>query len=398
MKTRKYFYVFLSVLTMVCLLAGCHSKTGSGNIQGGAGGGGLKPVGSDVEQEETNELEKVYILKEVNLTEQIVVLLKVGGSYREYTYKYTGGTVMMDRYEKNILAESLVCGEVFTIELNEAGDTLKSLKESKQVWTHEDVKSFTLDLENEIMKINGENYHLSDTTMVFSQDGLISRFQLSEKDSISIIGFEKELLSVIVNTGHGTLAFSNVDQFKGGYFVLGNIMAGEITEDMQVEVPAGAYALSVAYKGNGGNTTIEILPGETTVVDLKPFEAAAKKTSQVLIKPAQEGMIIKINGEEVDTSQPFTLEYGMYRITATLEGYDTWSRLLLISSPKAEFVIDMEVPSGSDTEDEDNDDDEDDETDDSDEDQEDDGDDSSDSGVSDNLIDDVLDIIIGGGN
>ena len=401
-KIRRYLYVVLCLLLLSALLVGCKGNTGAGGLKGSAGGSGLKPVQPDTETEEPEELEKVYILKEVNLSECTVVLLKVGGSYREYTYKYTGGTVMMDRYGKNIPAAALECGEVFVIELNNSGETLKSLKESTQVWTFDDVSQFTLDQENEILKVNGENYHLSDATMVFSGAEMWTRYRLSEKDVINLIGYEKELVSIIVETAHGTLAFSNTEEFRGGYYVLGNIMAGQITEDMRVEVPAGDYSLSVAYKGNGGNTPVTITPGETTVIDLSEFEAEAKKTCQVTIKPAQEGMVVKINGEEIDTTKTFTLEYGLYRITATLDGYDVWSRLLMISSPEAAFVIDLtNQPSGGDKEEdqEDNKEDgkEEDTEDNKDEDTDEDKDEeeSDDDGWTDNFINDVLDSLFG---
>lgn len=402
-KIQKYLLLFLGVLWILVGLCACDGDSGSGKLTGSTGGSGLKPVGSESEDEdeEEDELGKVYILKEVNQSENKVVLLKVGGSYREYTYSYNGGTVIEDRYGKKMLASALVCGEVFTIETNEAGDTLKELKESTKVWTYDDVKKFTLDQENEIMKINGENYHLSDDTVIFFQGAMINRYELSERDVISLIGYEKELLSVIVETGHGTLAFANTEAFENGYFVLGNVLAGQIKADVTVEVPAGEFSLSVANKGNGGKTTVTIVAGETTTVDLTPFEGGNGKTCQVTIKPAQEGMKVFINGDEVSTAEPFTLEYGLYRITATLEGYDTWSRLLMISSPEAEFAIDFgKDNSTSEEEDEEKDEDEDSSDEDSDEEGESDDEDEDEEDLSDDLtnslIEDVLDSLLGG--
>ncbi len=395
-KILKYLVMSLSMLMILFALSGCDNNSGSGQLKGNSGGSGLKPVGSESEEEdeEKDKLEKVYILKEVNESESTVVLLKVGGSYKEYTYKYTGGTVMQDRYGKTISASSLECGEVFVIELNNAGDTLKTLKESTQVWTFDDVKKFTLKLDEEILEVNGENYHLSDTTMVFLGNVLHSRYYLSEKDVLNLIGYEKELLSVIVETEHGTLMFTNTEQFQGGYFVLGNIMAGQITSETRLDVPAGSYSLSVVNKGHGGKTDVTILPGEDMVVDLSQFEGAVKKTCQVTIKPAQEGTVVMINGKEIDLTQPLILEYGVYRITATLDGYDTWSRLLMISSPEAEFVIDFGSNS-SDNEEEDEDSSEDESE--EDETEEDEGDSEEETeDVTDSLLDDVWDILVGG--
>lgn len=398
-KIQKCLIFFLSLIVILGLCA-CNGDSDSGKLVGSSGGSGLKPVGdtTDDDEEEETELEKVYILKEVNQTEQTVVLLKVGGSYRECIYGYNGGTVMEDRYGQKLSVSSLECGEVFTIEVNQAGDTLKALKESKQVWVYDDLKTFTLEQEKEILKINGENYHLSDNTRVFFGETMITRFDLSEKDTINLIGYEKEILSVMVQTGHGTMTFINAEEFEGGYFVLGNVLAGQIATGAVVEAPAGEFSLSIAKRGNGGKIDITITAGETTVVDLEPLEAGEKKTCHVTIKPAQEGMKVFINGDEVDITQSFTLEYGLYRITATLEGYDTWSRLLMISSPEAEFAIDFGKDSSStDKEEEDDEDDEEDE-DDEDEDDEDSSEDNESSvdDLTNSLIEDVMDVLIGG--
>ena len=408
-KIHKY-GVFLIAMMVLFLLIGCTENPSSGKMEGSNGGTGLKPVGDNTDEEDTqsDELGKVYILKEVNETESQIVLIKVGGSYREYTLKYTGGTRFENRYGKSILASELICGEVFEMQTNEAGDTLKSLKESDDVWTFEAVKKFKLDLETEMIKVGDDKYHFSGSATIFSGNVPASRYDLSEKDVITLIGYKKELLSVIIENGHGTLQFTNITGFEEGYFVLGNAVAGQIAPGILVEVPSGDFALSIAHKGKGGKVDVTILPGETTIVDLAQFQEETTKTSQVTIRLKQEGTVVSINGKEVDTTQPITLDYGMYRITAELSGYDTWSRLLMVSSPEAAFTIDFGVTSDTDKEDS-KDEDEDSEDGDSDASEEDesgdsegdsdDEDDEDDDNVTDDLtnslIDEVVDLLIG---
>lgn len=392
---RKIFIWLLCLLGIAVCLWGCGDDPDSGKIVGSNGGTGLSPVGTTTPDEDSEELGKVYILKSVNQDAKEIVLIKVGGSYREYTYKYTGGTVMENRYGTNVGVSALESGEVYEIETNEANDTLKAIRESAKVWTFDGVKKFSLDMDKGILKIGGENYRLSDTTIVMAEGELLNRYELSEMDTLYLVGYEKDLLSIVVENRHGILKFVNTEKLEKGYFVLGNALAGEILANMTVEAPAGEYSLSVANNGIGGRISVTIRSGEITEVDLSQFEAAEAKYSQVSIELAQEGTVVRINGEIVDTTQSFSLKYGLYRITADLDGYDTWSRLLMVSSPEAKFLIDFGNGTSGSEEDEDDEDDED-----TDEDDEDDSDEDDEDEIIDNLtgtlIDEVLDSILGG--
>ena len=344
-KVQKRFSIVFCLLYVILILVGCESTSGDGRVVV-SGDTGLSPAQADENKEEETELGKVYILKDVNESTAQVVLIKVGGSYREYVLNYTGATLMEDRYGNALTPATLTYGEVFEIELSEDGSTLKSLRESKSVWTFEGVENFTLDQEEEILKIGKDKYHLSNTTVVFDGTNQYNRYQLMEEDVVTLIGYKKELLSVLVQTGHGILQFTNTEGFEEGYFVLGNVLAAKITQNMSVDVRAGHFLLSVAHKGKGGSIMVTVEPGQSTTVDLSQFASGETKSCLLTFKLKQEGTTVSINGKEVDVSEPVELTYGTYRITAELEGYETWSRLLLASSEEVSVTIDLDSTSG----------------------------------------------------
>ena len=49
--------------------------------------------------------------------------------------------------------------------------------------------------------------------------------------------------------------------------------------------------------------------------------------------------ILTVNGKEVNHKKPLELRYGVYKLGVYAQGYDPWTRQLVINSPKAKIEI-----------------------------------------------------------
>lgn len=338
------FRVCLLVFCLVAgLLGGCGKKEEKVVI--GGNGSGL-PAASE-EETETEDNPEVYIYKAADESLNMMTFIKLGGGYREFTFSYSGATLILDRYGAAETLEEIKPGEVFALSVDEQTQKIKKMEESTDVWIYEDVENYTLDLQKDCISVGQENYRIEESVPVFDGEDQFTRKQISTSDVLTLMGYKKTLISVQITTAHGRLKFQNTEQFEGGYFVLGNVAAAKITEGEKYKVRAGEFLLKVAAKGQGGSKKITIRPGKTTTVDLKEFEGTKTKMCQITFDLQQEGTEVTINGKKTDTGEGIRLAYGTYRIEASLDGYETWSKLLFVNSKKAKVSIDLSKESGS---------------------------------------------------
>ncbi|MCR4956744.1 MAG: hypothetical protein K6A30_08665 [Lachnospiraceae bacterium] len=337
MKKSKLIVTGFMLILILFSFVGCGKK--EAKIRGGSG----FPVSktSKAQEKESKELGEVYVFTGFDEEKKMMLFLRVGGSYRQYAYFYNGGTKVIDRFDEAQTLEEMEPGDVYTLNLDENTATVKSMHQSKQAWVYNDVTKYQVDTEKNLISVGSRNFYLGENIPVFDEDEQYMRNQIGEHDVLTLIGYDKDIISVQITTQHGKIAFTNTDKFKDGYFVLGNIAAGKITADKKMKVRAGTFLLKVAADGQGGSKNITIKPGKTKYVDLSKFESATAKQGKLTFDVEQDDVKVYINGKLIDTEKTQTLDYGVYRITAKKDGYDNWSRLLLVNSKKATINIDM---------------------------------------------------------
>ena len=129
---------------------------------------------------------------------------------------------------------------------------------SDQAWVYDNITRFSVNPDLDMLKIGDGKYRYTDDTIVFSRDKRIQMTDLSDGDTLSVVGRDKNILAVRVTTAQGTLALSNTKLFEESFLQLGTKIFAEITPDMEIQVPEGTYELRVANDGWGGSTEGEI--------------------------------------------------------------------------------------------------------------------------------------------
>ena len=324
-----------------CLIAGLFGGCGKKEEKVVIGGNGTGLPAATQEEQQEEESPEVFIYKATDQSLGLMTFIKVGGGYREFTFSFSGATLIYDRYGAAETVEELKPGDVFALTVDENTQKIKKMEESADVWVFEDVENYAVNTDADMLSVGQDDYRLTENVPVFDGEEQFTRNQIGTADVLTLIGYKKTLLSVQITTAHGKLAFKNAEKFEGGYFVLGNVAAARIAEGVKMKVRAGEFLLKVAAKGQGGSKKITIKPGKTTTVDLKEFEGSATKMCKLTFELMQEGTQITINGQKVDTQEGTSLAYGAYRIVATLDGYETWSRLLFVNSKEAVISIDL---------------------------------------------------------
>lgn len=297
------------------------------------------PAGGNKETEEEEEEVTLYIVQELN-TEEEYIVLKSTIYDKNYVYHYTLATRFLDKYGSLTSSLNFTPGTVVTLGERKTKGVLSSIQIAKEVWSYTDIDNFSIDTERNVVVIGGENYKLTDETMVFSDDVMASVSDIGEDDVINVIGKDKVIYTITVVTGHGYLLLANTEKFEGSLIYIGKTLITEVTSDMQVSVPEGTYDITVANNGYGGTKTVEILRNNVTVLDLAELEGEGPKTCQLTVSSTVSGASIYIDGNQIEAGVETPVTYGKHNLTISVEGYDTWSKTLYVNSATANISID----------------------------------------------------------
>lgn len=257
----------------------------------------------------------------------------------QYQYYYGLTTGFFDKYGNHMSVSDIHQGDVVDISGADSDGKAKRIQKSDKVWTNDTVTNFSVDKDKRMFKIGGSSYRLGERTMIFSGSDVIDTDSLTAQDKLAVVGIDKDIVSISVTTGHGTLQLSNTSLFEGSFLQLGDRIFAEITKDMSLDVPEGSYTLAVANNGWGDSTDIEIKRGEITKVNLNDLKGEGPKKSSILFEVDVQSAKIYVDGSEIDYTSPVEITYGKHTLKVTADGYDTWTRTLYVNSKEATIQI-----------------------------------------------------------
>lgn len=257
----------------------------------------------------------------------------------QYQYYYGLTTGFFDKYGNHMSVSDIHQGDVVDISGADSDGKAKRIQKSDKVWTNDAVTNFSVDKDKSVLEIGSSSYRLGERTMIFSGPEVIDTDSITAQDKLSVVGIDKDIVSISVTTGHGTLQLSNTSLFEGSFLQLGDRIFAEITKDMSLDVPEGSYMLAVANNGWGGSTDIEIKRGETTKVNLNDLKGEGPKKSSILFEVDVQSAKIYVDGSEIDYTSPVEITYGKHTLKVTADGYDTWTRTLYVNSKEATIQI-----------------------------------------------------------
>ena len=257
----------------------------------------------------------------------------------QYQYYYGLTTGFFDKYGNHMSVSDIHQGDVVDISGADSDGKAKRIQKSDKVWTNDAVTNFSVDKDKSVLEIGSSSYRLGERTMIFSGSDVIDTDSITAQDKLSVVGIDKDIVSISVTTGHGTLQLSNTSLFEGSFLQLGDRIFAEITPDMSLDVPEGSYTLAVANNGWGDSTDIEIKRGEITKVNLNDLKGEGPKKSSILFEVDVQSAKIYVDGSEIDYTSPVEITYGKHTLKVTADGYDTWTRTLYVNSKEATIQI-----------------------------------------------------------
>lgn len=318
-----------------------------------SGCGMAKGENTETENTEANNAPKetLFLIVEHDAQEESLTLYSSESGLAHY-YEYGFSTRFKDKYGNTAPASEFTEGRFVTIAPRDKDGYLTEVQISNSVWEYEKVRRFHIDEEKGVFTIADTKYSIQDEVKLFSNGKEITFSDIYEDDILTVTGKDKKILSIVVTTGHGTLSLKNTAVFEDSFLQLGKDIFAMITPDMRLEVPEGSYTLKVAKDGWGGSTTVEILRGETTEIDLDTLKGEGKKKGLITFDINVDDVEVYVDYQLIDHSQPVELTYGTHVLKVEAEGYDAWKKYLSVNSAEATVIIELSEDGESESENE----------------------------------------------
>lgn len=319
-------YVVLCLISVLCF-AGCsHGKDDITETP-------------QIEVEESTK-EDLFIILAHDMQEESLCIYSLETGM-EHNYEYGFSTSFKDKYGNVAPAAKFTVGRVISLAPRDKDGYLTEVQLSDQVWEYEKVRRFDVDEDMGIFTIADTKYSIQNGVKIFSNEKGITFSDISKDDVLTVIGMERKVLSIVVTTGHGTLALKNTTLFEDSFLQLNSNIFAMITPDMKMEVPEGEYTLKVANDGWGGSTKIEIIRGETTEIDLDTLKGEGKKRGLISFEIDVENVKVYVDYQLIDHSKPIELTYGIHVLKIEAEGYEAWKKYLSVNSKEATLLIEL---------------------------------------------------------
>lgn len=333
--------ILLTFLVLLLLAAGCGKQEENQPFTYRA------PSKKAETKETTAEKETEYVIQDIDMEEETITLLEEGSDKR-IRCRYNLATRFLDKYDNSYSSVHFVPGQVVKLGDKTENAVLKSIRLSDTVWNYEEVENYQIDPERGTFEIGKSIYQITEDTQVFSGDAQIDWEAVGKDDVLHVVGREKEIVSVMVTTGHGAIRLVNTDVFKGSMICIGNEIFTNITGDMKIEVPEGTYPITVANNGYGGTAEFTVNRNETTVVDLEQLKGKGPKTCKLTLKTDIAGAQVYIDGEQITVGKTFKVTYGSHTLSVIAEGYESWEKTLVVNSKSATIELTLEKEGSTD--------------------------------------------------
>lgn len=219
----------------------------------------------------TNHIEKTtesgtynatVVVRDNDTENRRLAFVNIADGARE-TYRYTNGTSFLSRNKSVLSSEQIRKGDVVDI-IYDGSHEISSIQvsPSKDVWENSKVTTFAINDNDGAIKIGQTMYYYTDGIVVLSGDEEIDITELNNAmDQLVVRGYKNQVVSIVVEKGHGYVSLTGDSLFIGGLINVGNVLARRIEPDMLLPVTEGEYLLEVVngdYKSEKKITVEEV--------------------------------------------------------------------------------------------------------------------------------------------
>lgn len=243
----------------------------------------------------------------------------------ERTFSYSLATTVQDKHGSEMIMQQLLPGEIVNICYNNELEKLGSIMLAADAFRYDGIEKYQMDIKKGIVNIGSDTFGLSKNVKIFSEGRQLDISQVLKQDVLSFRGIGREVVSVVVEKGHGYLDLSEEEALLGGWIEVGQTVITEISEDMLITVPEGNYTVRVTADKIEEIREITINRDKETVLNFGNIAVEKPTSGRVTFEIIPAEASVYIDDSEVDASYVIRLPFGIHKVTASAPGYDTLS-------------------------------------------------------------------------
>ncbi len=264
-------------------------------------------------------------------TENSTVTFYLVNRKEQRTFSYDAATLVQDRHGSALTMAQLTLGEVVDIAYNDELSKMGSVVYSMEGFSYDSISNYVLDEEKGTVQIGSEVFGMGSGIKVFSDNEQVELSQILKHDIVSFRGVGREVVSIIVDKGHGYLKLENDEALIGGWVEVGQTVIQQISDNMLIIVPEGSYTVRLTANDIEEYREIIVERNKEAVIDLSDIEVKKPVNGAVTIHVTPEDAEVYIDDMLVDTSYQMRIPLGIHKITAKAEGYDAFSEYFKVT-------------------------------------------------------------------
>lgn len=312
-----------------------------------------EPSFQDIKTQQQEQEDSSYVRKKADSLDEAVIS-KISENKEKitfyntrlgmnYTLSYKGINSIKDKYDEEMSVSQLAPGDLVIVSFVKEDKEIRTIQLKKDGFLEEEVRDYEINKAAGTMMIEDRQYQLADHLFVFADGKAAELTDINMVDVLKIRGTDRTVNSIVVDKGHGYIRLANDEYFIGGWIEVGENLIKPISQDMLLTVPEGEYDILISNKGYGGAKHVTVEANKETTVDIGDLKGDEIKTGKIVFTITPATATLTIDGKEMDTSSPVTLEYGIHQIVLKAEGYKTMTKYIKVGSPLANIDIKMEA-------------------------------------------------------
>lgn len=306
------------LLTGILVFSGCGEDKSNDVVSGNEIPGSNNAV---TDESEIPDDLLLYIVVNIDTEDQRIIVENINEN-KKSVLTYTGATSIKNRYGDEISVSKLIPGEIVELEYNKGTQKISKIRITDDAWEYTDVKEFTIDVDDGILKTGSQNYSLDGDAKAFSNGLEIGLEEINERDEITLKGYGTNIYSIIVTKGHGYIVLENTESFVGGLIDIGSEIVTEIENGMVITAPEGTYTVTVTKNGAGGSQEIVVIRDTEITLDISRLQTSSEMGSiKFSIIPSTAKLYI--DGTITNYTDPISLSYGNHSFKIVAAGYNT---------------------------------------------------------------------------
>lgn len=255
---------------------------------------------------------------------------------------YSGGTRVRDRYDKELVMEQLVPGDIVDVDWLSGENRATAVSMAKDIWEYAYQTGVVFLTQKSQIKNGAQTFSYTENLHVYNNGVSILAEDLAELDVLTLRGSGNECYVVTVNRGHGYLKLKEYKDYIGGSLMVNHEFASRIAENFRLMLPEGSYTIGVENDDLSATLNATICRGQDTVLDLTEYARIPEPAGYVTFKFKPEGTLLWIDDRETYYKDAIMLNYGTYRIRAEAGGYVPYEGTLVVK--EAAMTVTISLP------------------------------------------------------